>query len=113
MKIEKTFTATIYVGRKVRYDGRVHRLDAIRKALSAYVNEVGLCVTLTETEFIYSNGGEMGVAVGLINYPRFPSEPVKVRAHALKIAEMLMKVCEQMKVTIVFPDATWTIGETN
>lgn len=34
----------------------------------------GLCVAISQTDFIYTMGAESGVCVTLINYPRFPME---------------------------------------
>jgi hypothetical protein len=101
-----TFTATVYVGFKHRYNGEIARRDAAVAAIQAYVDAVGLCVTVTDTQFVYSNGGEPGIAVGLINYPRFPSTPAAIKAHALAIAGMLMDCCRQMKVSVVMPTET-------
>lgn len=103
---EKTDYATIYVGRLVRDTGTELSLSLARNFLKSYCNAVGLCVTLTETEYIYSNGGEPGFSVGLINYPRFPSTPEKIRTQALEIAKGLKELYMQYKVTVVFPDVT-------
>lgn len=104
IKTVPTFTATIYVGLKERSSGVVW--DESRDKIQAYVNAVGLCVTHTRTEFIYTNGKEPGFIVGLINYPRFPSSQEQIKAHAIAIAEMLLKACKQMKVTVVMPTET-------
>lgn len=108
-KTVPTFTATIYVGLKERATGIVW--DESRDKIQAYVDAVGLCVTHTRTEFIYVNGKEPGFIVGLINYPRFPSSPESIKAHALAIAEMLMKACKQMKVSVVMPTETIMLSE--
>jgi len=86
-----------------------------REFLHSHVDSEGLCVTLTETEFIYTKtktvGGEPGFAVGLINYPRFPAEALSIRAKALYIAEELRKLYRQWKVSVVFPDETVMLEE--
>lgn len=101
-----TYTATIYVGTKIRKTGQVLPLGRGRLWLQEYVDRVGLCVTITPTEFLYTRGNEPGFSVGLINYPRFPSSPEMLREHALAIAEGLCRLYEQGKVTVVFPDQT-------
>jgi hypothetical protein len=101
-----TVTATIYVGLKYRYNGDIASRSAVIAAIKTYVDKVGLCVTVTDTQFVYSNGGEPGVIVGLINYPRFPSTPDIIKAHAQAIAGMLLECCRQMKVTVVMPSET-------
>ena len=105
-----TFTATIYVGFKHRASGDIAPRHAVIAAIQAYVNAIGLCVTVTDTQYVYSNGGEPGIAVGLINYPRFPSTPDAIKQHAMAIAHMLMDCCRQMKVTVIMPTETVMIG---
>lgn len=101
-----TFTATVYVGLLERETGIAIPASTAKSKIKEYVNAVGLCVTCTETEFIYTNGGEPGLIIGLINYPRFPSSPDQIKAHALAIAEMLLKECKQLKVSVVMPTET-------
>ncbi len=78
-KTEPTFTCTLYVGFTVRdTDQRDWRLKEAEDICQEYCDEVGLCVTTTRTNYIYTNGSEPGVAVGFINYPRFPAEPEEI-----------------------------------
>jgi hypothetical protein len=109
-KTVPTYTATIYVGRKQRESGLVFKADAARKWLQDYTT-CGLCVSITETEFVYTGGNEPGLTVGLINYPRFPSSRDEIRKHAIAIAEGLLSLYQQHKVSIVFPDETLMIGD--
>lgn len=128
-----TFWANIFVGLKNVDTGVIHSLDKARELCSNYVNSVGLCVTFTETEYIYSTSplsdmkepesvvgllyraegyrAEPGFVVGLINYPRFPAESKKIREQALVLARILKKSMEQHRVTIMFPDETVMLGE--
>lgn len=110
-----TFTATIFVGfrvgRSAETPKRIHSLDEARRIVQRYVDAVGLCVTVTPTEYVYTKGGEPGCIVGLINYPRFPSTPEQVRAHALELAQQLLDGLGQFKVSVVFPDETVMLGE--
>jgi hypothetical protein len=101
-----TFTATIYVGTYNHTTKETHSLNKIRAVCEKYADEVGLCVTVTPTQFIYTNGGEKGAAVGLINYPRFPSIPEDIRAHALSLASRLLEALEQHRVSVVMPYET-------
>jgi hypothetical protein len=71
-----------------------------------FCDEIGLCVTLTRTDYIYTNGGEMGFIVGLINYPRFPAEPEQIWQHAEGLAEALRIGLRQDSYTIQAPDKT-------
>ena len=112
MKTVKTFTATIWVGTKVRETQRVFDIQHVRRICHSLCDEIGLCVTVTPTEFIYTSGledaegGEPGAAIGLINYPRFPSDEQEIRATAIRLASMLLRELSQLKVSIVFPDET-------
>lgn len=106
MNTVPTFTAAIYAGFKERETGRLHTIDEAREVCRAYCDEVGLCVTLTPTEYVYTDGGEPGCVVGLINYPRFPSDAETIRAHALTLARRLLAALGQMRMTAVFPDET-------
>lgn len=110
MKTVPTYTATIYVGTREHDTGMVRSVGMAREYLRRYVNEYPLCVTLTETEFIYTQtktvGGEPGFIVGIINYPRFPSSPEQIREKALAIGKGLLELFKQWKVSVVFPDET-------
>ena len=47
------------------------RLD-MAIAAQNFCNEVRLCITITPTNYVYTNGAEHGWRIGLRNYPRFP-----------------------------------------
>lgn len=68
---------------------------------------VGLCVTVTPADFIYTGGAESGVRVGLLNYPRFPSLPEEVLAKAGALARALVFGLHQHSALIVAPDQTF------
>lgn len=115
MNTVPTFTATIWVGFRVgplsEMPKRVCTIADVKKIAQAYCDEVGLCVTLTHTSFVYKGGSEVGAAVGLINYPRFPKDFETIRGHALELGEKLRVGLEQFKVSVVFPDYTVMLGE--
>ena len=71
-----------------------------------YCEEVGYCVTVTETKYVYRGGDEPGVIVGLINYGRFPAEPEAIFRHARHIADRLCERLQQESYTIQAPDRT-------
>lgn len=71
-----------------------------------FCDEVGLCVTVTETTYCYTGGEEAGVIVGLINYPRFPSTPEAIWQRAEQIAARLCAGLKQQSYTIQAPDKT-------
>lgn len=112
-----TYTATIYVGTRIGRskdpDAIVPRfpLETIQAICQRYCDEVGLCVTVTPTRFIYTNGGEDGAAVGLINYPRFPKTREELRGRALELARRLKDGMHQMAVSVVFLDETVMLSD--
>lgn len=108
---EPTYTATIAVGLREGYDGVLHGHSEIEAICQQYVGENGLCVTVTPTTFLYKHGQEPGCIIGLINYPRFPSKPSHIEAHAKALAKELKAKLGQLRVSIVFPDKTVMLGE--
>lgn len=82
------------------------RASDIEDMCRTYADEVGLCVTATPTTFIYTGGEEEGYIIGLINYPRFPSTPEAIWAHAEALAERLRQEAGQDSYTIQAPDRT-------
>jgi len=74
-----------------------------------FCDKEGLCVTVTPTTYVYTGGQENGVIVGLINYPRFPSEVGAIYATATALAEELCAKTGQQSFTVQTPDAAfWT-----
>jgi hypothetical protein len=72
----------------------------------AYCDEVGLCVTVTLTDYVYTNGTEGGLIIGLINYPRFPSEPGQIEARAIELGMRLREALGQESFTVQTPTKT-------
>lgn len=93
---ERTYTATVYIA------GDLHQA---KSALRRFVME-GLCVTVTPTTFIYTGGAEEGVAVGLINYPRFPKDDEVIWETAIRLGMALLDDLCQMSFSVVAPDKT-------
>lgn len=109
MKVENTFRATIHVGLKIRHTGQVQDLEIAKMLCQTYVNNKGECVSFTPTNYIYTNGGEPGVIVEFIQYPRFPRTEEEILNRALELAEMLMKELSQYKVTVITADKTYML----
>lgn len=78
--------------------------DHARRICRQMCMEIGLCVTVTPTEFIYTGGAESGVRVGLVNYPRFPATPEKLWETATLVAEALRVGLCQWSCLLVAPD---------
>jgi hypothetical protein len=101
-----TFTATIYVGLKnaetKNYD--VYPFQA--KKICQDECDKGWCLTFEKTEYLYKNGSEEGIKVGIIQYPRFPYEIEEIKNRTLELAKNLLLGLNQCRVTVVFPDET-------
>jgi hypothetical protein len=63
-------------------------------------------VTVTRTTYIYTGGEQDGVIVGLINYPRFPSEPVLIEDRAIWLAKELREALGQESFSVQTPTTT-------
>jgi hypothetical protein len=95
---EPSFCVTVYVAGDVQ---------TARESLRRQCFEAGLCVTLTATEFVYTAGAEGGVAVGFVNYPRFPATAEDVLSRAQEVARCLMDDLYQNSALVVAPDRTF------
>lgn len=65
-----------------------------------FCDEIGLCVTVTPTKYIYTNGEEDGSIIGLINYGRFPKSEKDVWNLAENLAKRLKVAANQTSFTI-------------
>jgi hypothetical protein len=99
MKIEQcpTYFARIYIAGD---------FQTIKQVCREHCMEIGLCVTVEPTTYIYTGGEESGAVIGLINYPRFPSEPTEIRANAEDLAMKIMERCCQHSFSIMTPETT-------
>ena len=81
-------------------------LGVIRQACREYCFRVGLCVTLTPCDFIYTGGVESGVRVGLVVYPRFPCTRGELYIKAIILGHLLMERACQHTFLLVADDKT-------
>lgn len=85
--------------------------------LQDYVNEVGLCVTLSEELFIYTDpekilgSPEKGFKIGLKQYPRFPKPEHEIKRYAKEIAKTIIDYAQAETALIVTPDETIWIND--
>lgn len=93
----ETHSVTVFVAGSVQ--------DAERSLRRQCFSE-GLCVTLTPTKFIYTAGAEDGVAVGFVNYPRFPKSGVDIWDRACRVAKELMDDLYQNSALVVCREQT-------
>lgn len=96
-KVSPSCSVTVYVAG----DHQTARESLRRQCL-----EEGLCVTVTPTTFVYTAGVEEGVAVGLVNYPRFPATPAAISDRARRVALRLMDDLCQWSALVVGPAET-------
>lgn len=72
------------------YKKGTFRKNSMLSCLQEYCDKAGLCVTVTETWFVYTGGREPGWKIGLRNYPRFPcADSSELLAHAEKLGKAL------------------------
>jgi hypothetical protein len=102
----KTYSSIIYIGTWNRDTGKNLGTDKVRQVCQEYVDDVGLCVWVTEGDYIYTGGREPGCAVHLMNYPRFPSTPDEIHCHAITLGGLLIDALEQYRVSIKGPQKT-------
>jgi len=79
--------------------------DALR-ICKEYCTQVGLCVTVTKTEFVYKHGAECGVLVRLVQYPRFLKEESEISQLALNLAKELIYGLFRQSALFVLPEKT-------
>jgi len=102
----ETIVADIYVGFKGRESGIIFDRTIGEQIVRGYCNDVGLCVSITYLDYIYTNGGEPGAKYTLINYPRFPSTKEEIKTHGIKLSMLLLCAYHQMRVTMICGDET-------
>lgn len=79
---------------------------AIAAVCQAYCDEIGYCVTVEPTSYVYTLGTETGAVIGLINYPRFPRDPEAIFEHAETLGLRVMEQCGQKSFSIMTPTFT-------
>ena len=104
----KTFEAKIFVGLREGYSGSEHAIWEVENICQKYCDEIGLGVTVTPTNFVYTNGNEQGAIIGLIRYPRFDKHPDEIKDITKKLGKLLaVKFCQE-RFSIVYTDETFT-----
>ena len=108
-----SYSVSLYVGFKNITDGSSKNINLAKQICQKYCDEVGMCVSVTPTTYIYTNGVEDGCIVGFINYPRFPQTQEQILTHAKNIGCLLKDGYKQCKISIDTPDKTIMIGDDN
>ena len=109
MKVVRTYTATIYCGLREGYTETLHGFHEVKGICQAFCNDIGLCVSVVCVDFIYSGGHENGLAITLINYPRFPESRRGILKKALKLAEILLVNLKQNRISVVCSNKTYML----
>ncbi len=94
MNVVDTFEVRIFIAGDV---------ELAKSVSQRYCTDIGLCVTVIPTEYIYSGGRESGMVIGLINYPRFPDSIDGIMEKAVGLADLLVERLGQWSYTIVSP----------
>jgi hypothetical protein len=81
-------------------------LDLIKDVIRKHIFDKPLCVTVHPIDFMYTGGEELGVEIGLRNYPRFPSSSGELEERAGALATLLIKKCFQKTALVVGPKTT-------
>ena len=111
MEKVKTWEAKIFIGFREGYSDKVHTLEECYKVVQEHVDRLSWCVTVTSTKFIYKDGNESGAIIGIIHYPRLPSETKVLKQMTFDLAKVLKEYMGQKRVSVLFPDETCLIGE--
>lgn len=109
MKEIKSYNVQIWCGLKEHYKGKMHSIKKAELICQKYCNEVGFCVTITPTKYIYTNGNENGFVIGIISYPRFPKKQNELLKHSLVLAKQLKSGLEQYRVTVTTPEKSYML----
>lgn len=80
-------------------------IGLIKNACREFVMS-GLCVNITETDYIYTMGSETGACVELINYPRFPTTEEELFNKGITLAKFLLDKCFQGSCSVVSKSRT-------
>lgn len=79
-------------------------LSLIEKCCQSFCNDIGLCVTVTPTNYIYTGGKERGAIVGIKMYPRFPKDKDQLWDEATRLALCILDGANQQSCMINGPD---------
>ena len=97
----ESFTARIYIAGDV---------SVVKDVCREYVDK-GLCVKISECDYVFTGGVESGVEIVLINYMRFPSSREKITEDAIELAKILIKRLFQFSASVVTDDESIYIAD--
>ena len=73
----------------------------IKDCCKEFCNNIGFCVAVSESDYIYSFGSETGFEITIINYARFPSNYNDLLEKAISLARFLVASAYQRSCSIV------------
>ena len=85
-------------------------INQIKQSCRQFCNDIGLCVTVTETDYIYTGGSQTGATIGLINYPKFPKTETELNEAAVNLGLKILHDACQESFTIESPKETTYIS---
>ena len=97
VKTAETYWVKIYMSGPIEIAKQVCRVSCLAK---------GLCITIEPTLFVYTGGEEAGFIIGLINYPRFPSNQSDIWGRARELADDLLEATSQFSTLLMDPEHT-------
>lgn len=95
-KIEPTYTVDIYMAGDIAHAKQILRKYCLK----------GFCVHIHPVDYLYTGGEEIGFKVGIVNYPRFPTETKQLLSDAKEIANLLIEGLHQHSALIISPANT-------
>ncbi|AKE44884.1 hypothetical protein AU106_gp253 [Sinorhizobium phage phiM9] len=98
VKSVNTWTAEICMAGDIAHAKRIVR---------QFCFDVGLCVTIDPTTYIYTGGEEEGFKIRLIHYPRFKSDSYVIYDKAVELGDKLMVELAQTSYSIITPELTF------
>lgn len=88
-------------------------IDVAKQIIRKRAKEVGMCITIEPTTYMYTGGEEDGYVVGFINYARFPKSNKDIWSEAQDIANLLKDGTYQDSYTIMDPAKSIWVSDRN
>lgn len=86
-------------------------IEVAKQTIRKFCLEVGLCVNVHATDYIYTGGEETGYVVELINYPRFPVQRYELEETGAALANRLLDDTFQHSILWMDPETTTWISK--
>lgn len=88
-------------------------INEAKQIIRKHAKEVGMCVTIEPTTYIYTGGEEEGYVVGFINYPRFLTPESEIWDRAVELAQLLKAGTYQDSYTIMDSNRAIWVSDRN